>query len=136
MGVYRSSTMRRDATMKSVAGERANIRVAAVQIRSNLGQIDRNLTHASELLEETARAGAQIVVLPELAACGYSLSAALWDCAERRDGTAIQWLAAGSQRFGVYVGIGFVEADGEDFYNTYALAAPDGHIAGFVRKTM
>jgi N-carbamoylputrescine amidase len=36
----------------------------------------------------------------------------------------------------VYVGIGFVETDGEDFYNSYALSTPEGEIAGLVRKTM
>jgi N-carbamoylputrescine amidase len=48
----------------------------------------------------------------------------------------VQWLRDTSKRLGVYLGAGFVEADGDDFFNSYALGTPDGRIAGFVRKTM
>jgi N-carbamoylputrescine amidase len=122
--------------MSRVSGADTNIRVAAVQMRSLLGQIDHNLRHASDLVDQAAEAGAEIIVLPELAACGYSLSAALWDSGEALAGTTVQWAQSIAQRLRVYVGIGFVEVDGGDFYNTYVLAAPDGHVAGFVRKTM
>jgi predicted amidohydrolase len=61
--------------MSRVSGGGTNIRMAAVQMRSLLGQIDRNLRHASELVDQAAGPGAEIIVLPELAACGYSLSA-------------------------------------------------------------
>ncbi len=64
------------------------------------------------------------------------MSKLLWNAAERRDGKTVRWLQDISLRMGVSVGIGFVEADGEDFFNTYALSEPDGRIAGFVRKTM
>jgi N-carbamoylputrescine amidase len=122
--------------MNRLSGGDANIRVAAIQMRSYQGQTDRNLRHASDLVDQAARAGAEIIVLPELAACGYSLSVALWDLGEPRDGTTVQWVQTISRRQGAYVGIGFVEVDGDDFYNTYAIAAPDGRVAGFVRKTM
>jgi N-carbamoylputrescine amidase len=105
-------------------------------MRSDLGQIDSNLTHAADLADQAAGAGAEIIVLPELAACGYSLSTALWDSAEALDGTTVRWAQSTALRLRVYIGIGFVEVDGADFYNTYALAAPDGHVAGVVRKTM
>ncbi len=122
--------------MNSTPGEYRNVRVAAVQLHSCLGQIEANLARASDLVAEAARAGAGLIVLPELAASGYSLSRAVWDAAERQDGPTVQWLRATSQHLGVHLGIGFVEADGDDFYNTYALGTPDGLIAGFVRKTM
>jgi N-carbamoylputrescine amidase len=38
------------------------------------------------------------------------------------------------RRLGTYVGTSFLEADGEDFFNTFALATPEGSIAGQVRK--
>jgi N-carbamoylputrescine amidase len=112
------------------------LRVAAVQVQARLGQTEANLQHFTPFIEQAAQQGAQLIVLPELAACGYSMSKLVWDVAERRDGPTVRWLQAISKRLGVYIGIGFVEADGEDFYNTFALGAPDGSIAGFVRKTM
>jgi N-carbamoylputrescine amidase len=112
------------------------LRVAAVQMHTVLGQTTANLAHATPLVEQAAHEGAEAIVLPELAASGYALSLVLWGAAERRDGTTVHWLQATAQRLGAYLGIGFVEADGEDLYNTYALGAPDGSVAGFVRKTM
>ncbi|MCL5999574.1 MAG: carbon-nitrogen hydrolase family protein [Chloroflexi bacterium] len=112
------------------------VRVAAVQMQSRLGQVETNLRHATPLVEQAARQGAQLVVLPELSASGYSMSKAVWDGAETREGPTTRWLRETSGRLGIYLGIGFVEADGTDFFNTYALGAPDGQIAGYVRKTM
>jgi N-carbamoylputrescine amidase len=105
-------------------------------MESRLGRNETNLEHATSLVEQAARDGAQIIVLPETAASGCSMSHLIWDAAETRDGRTIHWLRDLPARLGVYVGIGFVEADGEDFFDAYALGAPDGQIAGIVRKTM
>jgi N-carbamoylputrescine amidase len=112
------------------------LRVAGIQAQASLGQTDKNLAHFTPLIEQAAQQGAKLIVLPELAASGYSMSKLIWNSAERRDGPTVRWLQEVSKRLGVYVGIGFIEADGEDFFNTYALGAPDGRVAGFVRKTM
>ncbi|NMB90003.1 MAG: carbon-nitrogen hydrolase family protein [Chloroflexi bacterium] len=112
------------------------VRVAAVQMRSELAAIDKNLHRAGQLAAEAAGQGAQLIVLPELAASGYSLSRKLWDAAEQRGGQTQQWLQETAQRLGVYLGIGLIEAQGEDFYDAYLLAAPDGQLAGRIYKTM
>ncbi len=112
------------------------IGIAAVQAQSCLGQTQTNLERYTPLVEQAALQGAQLIALPELAAPGYSMSAAIWDVAETRCGPTVRWLQDTAQRFGVYLGIGFAEACGDDIYNTYALGAPDGQVAGFVRKTM
>jgi N-carbamoylputrescine amidase len=111
------------------------IHIAAVQMQSRLGCIADNLEHAVPLVEQAAGLGAQLVSLPELAASGYSLSPLVWEAAETCDGPTLRWLGGISARLGIYVGIGFVETDGKDFYNSYALGAPDGRIAGVVRKS-
>lgn len=110
--------------------------IAAVQVHAQLGRVQANLDHYSPLVEQAAHSGAQVIVLPELAASGYSLSHLLWNSAETRSGQTIHWLTTTARRDAVYLGIGFIEADGEDFYNTYAIASPTGAIAGFIRKTM
>lgn len=60
---------------------------------------------------------------------------AVWDLAEPEGGPIEQWLTGTSKRLGVYLGAGLIEAAGEDFYNTFVIAGPDGKIAGRVRKT-
>ncbi len=111
------------------------LRAGAVQLDCRPGQVEENLAHASPLVEAAAQRGAQIVVLPELAPNGYCLTEALWESAEPFDGRTVAWLTGLARRLGIYLGTSFLEADGEDFYNTFVLAAPSGEVAGRVRKS-
>jgi N-carbamoylputrescine amidase len=111
------------------------LRVSAVQIDCQAGRVEENLPHAADLIEIAAQRGAQLVLLPELMPSGYFLTEEIWDCAEPSDGRTISWLKAEANRLGLYLGTTFLEAEGEDFYNTFALATPEGEIAGRVRKS-
>jgi N-carbamoylputrescine amidase len=111
------------------------LRVAAVQIECQPGQVQANLAHASRLVEEAAQRGAQLVLLPELMPSGYLLTEEIWDYAEPFNGPTVAWLKALAERWGIYLGTSFLEAEGEDFYNAFALATPAGEIAGRVRKS-
>ena len=65
---------------------------------------------------------------------GYTLTDAIWDTAERFDGTTTRWLRTMAKRSRAYIGTSFVEAEGEDFYNTFVLANSEGQVAGRLRK--
>jgi len=110
------------------------IRVAAVQAQSLPGQIEVNLDHAAALVEQATARGASIVVLPELFSCGYVPNRAVWEAAEIRGGRTDRWLAATASRLSIYLGAGAIETDGTDFFNMFALASPDGQIAGRAYK--
>jgi predicted amidohydrolase len=110
------------------------VRVAAVQVESKHGCNEINRQHATAFIEQAARAGAQLIVLPELFASGYMPNETLWDAAEPPEGQTITWLKKTAQRLGVYLGAGLVETDGKDFLNIFVLAAPDGTIAGRAQK--
>lgn len=101
---------------------------------SRNGDVDGNLARAEPHVEEAARRGARLVLLPELLPTGYLLSTEIWRAAEPADGSTARWLAAQARRHGVFVGTSFLEADGDDFFNTFVLATPDGREAGRVRK--
>jgi N-carbamoylputrescine amidase len=115
-------------------GKARTVRVAAVQMESKNGLVEANLHHATPLVEQAARAGAQLILLPEFMPTGYIYSTAIWDGAEPKRGLTVQWLCENSKRLNVWVGTSFLEADGEDFFNTFVLATPDGKEAGRVRK--
>jgi predicted amidohydrolase len=89
------------------------IRVAAVQVQAHLGAVQANLDHYTPAIAKAASNGAQLIVLPELAACGYSLSQQIWQSAETRHGVTTRWLTETARRHRVYLGIGFVEVDGD-----------------------
>jgi N-carbamoylputrescine amidase len=112
----------------------AIIKVAAVQMACELGATRENLSRAAILVEGAVAQGAKLILLPELMPGGYSLTEDIWNTAEPFNGTTSSWLKDLGRRLGIYVGTTFLEADGEDFYNTFALATPDGRIAGRIRK--
>lgn len=108
--------------------------VAAVQMTCEFGNTEKNLACAAGFVEHAAASGATLVLLPELMPGGYTLTEAIWDTAEPFDGATTWWLRALGKRLGVYIGTSFLEVEGEDFYNTFVLANPEGQIAGRVRK--
>jgi len=112
------------------------IRLGAVQLKSPLGKMTENLERASRLVEQAAQQGAQIIALPELAAPGYSMSPLLWNFGETCQGETVHWTSETARRLGVYLGCGFMEADGTEFYNSYVFCQRDGKVEAIVRKTM
>ena len=67
---------------------------------------------------------------------GSYLSSDTWDFAEPSNGKTVQWLKSTSKRLRVWLGAGFFEADGEDFYDTFVVTTPEGQEAGRVRKAL
>lgn len=110
------------------------MRVAAVQVESHDGQPAANLARAERWVADAAKQGAQLVLCPEFLAAGYLYDEAIWTAGERRGGLTERWLARLAKQHAIHLGATYLEADGDDFFNTFALAAPDGTIAGRVRK--
>ena len=110
------------------------LRIAAVQMASFDHDIDGNLRRATAFAESAAAKGTQLVLFPELMPTGSYLSYDSWDSAEPSDGKTVQWLKASSRRLHVWMGTSFLEAEGEDFFDTFVLTTPEGDVAGRVRK--
>jgi N-carbamoylputrescine amidase len=108
--------------------------MGVVQMDSEVGNLSANLEHAGELINAAARQEAQLVLTPELMPCGYTLTEAIWNYAESFDGRTVAWLSRLAKQLHIFLGTSFLEVAGEDFYNTFVLVAPDGSIAGRVRK--
>jgi N-carbamoylputrescine amidase len=111
------------------------LRIGVVQLDCSVGDIPGNLAHAGELVETATNQGARFVLLPELMPSGYTLTEAIWDYAEPFLGPTVTWLTQTAKRLNIYLGTSFLEVEGEDFFNTFTLASPDGSVAGKVRKS-
>lgn len=98
------------------------------------GDLEGNLERATRLVEEAAERGARLVVLPEFMPTGYVYTKEIWEVAEPREGPTMHWLRETSRRLGVWLGTSYLEAEGEDFYNSFVVTGPDGEEAGRVRK--
>lgn len=112
----------------------STLRVAAIQVESKLGCIEANHAHAAPFIEQAARDGAKLIILPELFAGGYMPNQDVWNSAEAEGGPTVRWLKKMSGELGIYLGAGLAETDGKDFYNVFVLTDPDGKVAGRAQK--
>jgi len=55
------------------------IKVAAIQLQTKIGEKENNLRHALTFVEKAVDERAELVILPELASSGYSLSVCIID---------------------------------------------------------
>src|SRR5512142_2617565 len=98
---------------------RMSVKVAACQIDPQLGEVDRNLERIERALEEAARSGVVLAVLPEAAVTGYAYSSLdeAMPVARRAKAVAEDRLALQAQRHGMAVICGSLEPEGDEIYN-------------------
>jgi predicted amidohydrolase len=91
---------------------------------------DRNLRDALAFVDDLARRGCDLVVLPELWPCGYdpaTLARDAKNAAEPLDGPRSRRLSAAARTHGIWLFAGSVpERDGDVLYNTAVVYGPDG----------
>lgn len=109
--------------------------VAAVQSSSNEGDIKRNLAHVEPLVAEAKSKGAQLILLPEFLPTGFCLERSIWDMAEPSLGTTVNWLIEQAKKHAVWIGTSFLEANGDNFFNTFVLVDSKGRESIRVRKS-
>lgn len=110
--------------------------MAAVQTRPRWGDVPGNLGRATELIEEAARQGARVAVLPEMSATGYQGTRETWSVAEAMDGRIGTWLVSTARRLEIVLGCGLPERVDGDCYNAFLWAGPDGRLLGSTRKAV
>jgi N-carbamoylputrescine amidase len=109
------------------------LRVGAVQTPAAENVLS-GLERATPLVRRAAAEGAELVLLPELMAVRYVFTEEMWDSAEAAHGHTVEWLKDSASTLRIWVGTSFLEAVGQDFYNTFVLVGPTGEEAGRVRK--
>lgn len=77
---------------------------------------------------------ADLVLLPELFACGYNIGDAVRERAEPVDGVTFSAMADLAAASGVAIHYGFAERDGDTIYNASACVSPDGAFLVHQRK--
>lgn len=98
------------------------------------GEVEQNLAHAKNMVATAAEKGAELVLLPELMPSGFMVTEEIWDSAETIEGPSTKWLLNTAHHFGIYLGFSFLEAEDENFYNSFILAGPEGNLLGRVQK--
>jgi N-carbamoylputrescine amidase len=104
-------------------------RIAVAQLELHPGALEANRARTAAAIEEAAGAGAELVILPELASSGYRLGthAAVAAAAEEVPGPTTEvWREAAAGRCAVIGGV--CERDGDAVYNAVAIVAADGTV--------
>ncbi len=104
------------------------ISLATTQLDVTPAPLAERLERAESLVAQAARAGAQLVALPELFNTGYAYRDENFSLAETIEGPTARWMKQISARLGVHLAGSLLLRDGQDIYNALLLYAPDGRL--------
>jgi N-carbamoylputrescine amidase len=110
------------------------LRVSAIQFESINRDVEANIKRASTYIQQAADKKAELVLLPEFSTTGYELNERLWDFAEPKVGATTRWLEEEAKKHRIWIGASYLEAEGDNFYNTFVLMNPAGNEVGRVWK--
>ena len=105
---------------------RKHLKLAAAQMDVRPAPVAARLVRAETLASRAARAGAHLVVLPELFNTGYAYRDENFALAESLAGESIAWMKDASARLGIHLAGSLLLREGQDIYNALLLCAPDG----------
>ena len=108
---------------------------AACQYAPSVGDLPGNRLLAERWVRRAAAEGAGLIVLPELAASGYTFQSQeeAAACSEGRDGPTVSGWVELCRELDVHLVAGFAEADGDRRFNSAAVVGPSG-LLGVYRK--
>lgn len=107
--------------------------VACVQMDCTIGEPETNRRKIVERVREARERGAHLVIFPECALTGYcfdSLEEAA-QFAEPLDGDSAGTIASVCEETDAHAVVGFIEKDGDKYYNSAMLVGPKGLIGSY-----
>ena len=109
-------------------------RLAVAQAPASLEAPARRLEWLNATLPEISASGADLVLLPELFACGYNIGDDVQAHAETCDGPTFLAIAEMARAHGVAIHYGFAERAAQALYNSAICVSPSGSVLGHHRK--
>lgn len=108
------------------------MRIFALELDNDIKGIARRKEYIEGLIASLP--SPDFVVLPELGLCGYMASQDAWQYADDHGHDASEWATAMARKYDILIGVGYIDADGGDYYNRYLIAGEDG-VYGIVSKS-
>jgi len=97
-------------------------------MEAEMGDVAGNLRKAEKLVHEAFRSGAEWVILPEFFTSAMAFHPKMLEAARPIHAEPLQLLVSLAAQHSGVVGGSFIAVRGENAYNTFALAFPDGSI--------
>lgn len=107
----------------------STLRVGAVQMDVRVGDPAGNVARAERAATEALDRGACVVALPEFFTTPCIVHPRVAEAVVTPDSAPVRMLVSLARRYRAYVGGSMLMRRGEDVYNTYCLACPDGAVA-------
>jgi predicted amidohydrolase len=104
----------------------STIRVAAIQMRAQVGDVAGNLSRAESLVREAFRRGAEWVVLPEFFTSACAFAPSMLSAWLPLEGPALELLRKLAREHNGVVGGSFLAKSETDCFNSFLLVFPDG----------
>lgn len=102
------------------------MKIAAIQLVAKLADVEANLKLSKRLATQAFTEGAELVVLPEFFTSAMGFHTKMLDAVRSIDGSPVQLLQNLAKKHQGIVGGSFIALRGDDSYNTFILAFPDG----------
>ena len=114
---------------------KTTIKAAVVQFNHRPGDKEYNLKQIESMCEDAANRDCQLIAFPEMCITGYwhvrNLSIEEIDSLAENieDGESLKRLQILSKKLNLIIGVGFIEKDNDNLYNSYAVIQPDRPIS-------
>jgi 5-aminopentanamidase len=102
------------------------LRVAAAQFAAVNCDVAANLKTMRRVSRDAAQQGVQVLVFPELFACGYEAGPEFERLADPHDGSSFREISALAREFKIAICYGYAERDGAQIFNAAQFIGADG----------
>jgi len=110
------------------------LRLSVAQTPAELDTTDARLDWLRERLPQVTSEQADLLLLPELFACGYNIGSVVAARAEALDGPTCAAISELARDFGIAICYGFAERSGDDLYNAAVTLSERGEVLSHQRK--
>ncbi len=111
------------------------MKIAAIQLESISGQIDKNEEKGKKLVLEAIHKGAQLIALPELWSSGYHLTKEVFLKLQQKTRDIVEQFREIAKQYGVVLVVPFIDKKGEDLFIATSVIENNGEIVQIYHKS-
>ena len=108
------------------------MRVFALELNNDIRGLEERKAYIEGLIARLPEP--ELVVLPELALCGFIPNQYIWQYADDKGKNTTEWALRMAIKYNTYIGVGYADMEYEDFYNRYMIVGPKG-VCGAVTQS-
>ena len=100
------------------------MRVFALELNNDIRGLEERKAYIEGLIARLP--SPELVVLPELALCGFIPNQYIWPYADDKGKDTTEWALRMAIKYNTHIGVGYADREHKDFYNRYMIVGPKG----------